>query len=351
MKIAFTADVHLHTEHPERYSALEDILGQLEAEGIEYLVVAGDLFDKQDPRFYPDFKRMCRKHSSVRLLIIPGNHDPNISDSDFGEENVWVCHEPTPWPIGDATFLLIPYEHKVSMGDKMAGEAAELAGQEWMLVGHGDYLSGVREPNPHEPGVYMPLTRADVDRHGPSQVVLGHIHKATPPEERVVYIGSPHGLDISETGKRRYLLYDTESKRFEEKAVRTDYLYFQESFFIFPADDEVVRLQSKIHARMESWGLSEGEWDKVRLRVSAGGYARSPSEIHETLREGFAGLSYYNEESGPVADELFPANDSQREKLAKRALEKLKELDFPLGGKEPDAEDVRLIILQTIYGT
>ena len=48
MKIAVTADVHLTTreDNPERFNALEDILGSLEGLGIEHLIIAGDLFNK-----------------------------------------------------------------------------------------------------------------------------------------------------------------------------------------------------------------------------------------------------------------------------------------------------------------
>ena len=75
MTVALTADVHLRTkiDHPERYNALENILEQIEAEGIKILIIAGDLFDK-DFRNYADFEKLCKKHPDVQLEIIPGNH-------------------------------------------------------------------------------------------------------------------------------------------------------------------------------------------------------------------------------------------------------------------------------------
>ena len=80
MRISVTADVHLRTkaEHHERYNALENIFEQTITEGIENLLVAGDLFDKvlQD---YSEFEELCRKFSNLQVHIIPGNHDPSIS--------------------------------------------------------------------------------------------------------------------------------------------------------------------------------------------------------------------------------------------------------------------------------
>ena len=37
---------------------------------------------------------------------------------------------------------------------------------------------------------------------------------------------------------------------------------------------------------MENWGLSDEDWDKIRLRVVPEGMPVIPSEIQETLRGG-----------------------------------------------------------------
>ena len=144
MKIAFTADVHLHTEHPERYGALEDILGQLEAEGIECLVVAGDLFDRDnDEVSLKDFERMCGEHPAIQVLVIPGNHDESLDPSHLTQGNVQVYREPIVWPLEGINLLLVPYAAG-DMGEAIVEKTAELEGKPWMLVGHGDYMSGLR---------------------------------------------------------------------------------------------------------------------------------------------------------------------------------------------------------------
>jgi metallophosphoesterase superfamily enzyme len=77
--IAVTADVHLgiRDDHPERYSALENIFKQIEAENIKTLLIAGDLFDK-DFRNYSEFEKLCRKYPEVQLehphLYCPHHH-------------------------------------------------------------------------------------------------------------------------------------------------------------------------------------------------------------------------------------------------------------------------------------
>ena len=96
MKIAITADLHLRNRenHPERYNALENILEQIEAENIKTLIIAGDLFDK-DSRNYSDFEKICKKHGKVQLLIIPGNHDPDISGKKIVGDNIHIYSSPS----------------------------------------------------------------------------------------------------------------------------------------------------------------------------------------------------------------------------------------------------------------
>ena len=67
MKIAVTADAHLRAEagHPERYNALENVFAQTVEAGIENLIIAGDLFDK-DFQDYSKFEKLCRNHTSLQ---------------------------------------------------------------------------------------------------------------------------------------------------------------------------------------------------------------------------------------------------------------------------------------------
>jgi calcineurin-like phosphoesterase family protein len=168
MKIAITADVHLRTreEHPERYNALENIIEQIEAENIETLIIAGDLFDK-DSRSYTDFEKLCKKHGGVQLHIIPGNHDPVISEKGIVGENIHIYTAPITSEIDSTTFLFLPYEEKANMGEKIAEVENEIKEEKWVLVAHGDYYGGARQTNPLEPGTYMPLSRKDLERFNP----------------------------------------------------------------------------------------------------------------------------------------------------------------------------------------
>lgn len=350
MKIAVTADVHLRAgaEHPERYKALENIFEQTAAAGIENLIIAGDLFEK-DFQNYSEFESLCRDHPSVQLHIIPGNHDPSISEKSITGDNIHIYTNPTALEFDSVTFLFIPYEEKAKMGEKIAQLEHEIDGKQWVLVGHGDFYGGVTELNHLEPGTYMPLSRKDLGRFKPRTVFLGHIHKPHSPANGVYYVGSPCGLDISETGHRRFVVYDTADGSMEDRVIESDVLYFTESFLVLPRDNEVPLLEEEIANRIESWNITASDHSRVQVRVEASGYAKNRSAVLAALELGFAGFAYFKDEQ-PTIENLSVSSDDQLEAISERTMKLIEELDWSFGGDEPTREQVELAALSVIYG-
>lgn len=349
MKIALTADVHLgiREDHPERYNALRDILEQLKDENIKELIIAGDLFDK-DFRNYVEFEELCKDYSGIQLHVVPGNHDPGVSDKSIVGENISIYTSPTIKAFGSTDFLFLPYEEKRAMGEKIAEMESELGRKQWILIAHGDYYGGVKELNPLEPGTYMPLSRKDIERFKPQNVFLGHIHKPIG-WNNVYYTGSPCGLDINETGKRRFLIYDTIDGSVAYRTVATDVLYCNESFVLVPSNNEVSRLEHEIRKRIESWDFDLVDHEKVIVRVKAEGYAIDRSAVLEALEQGFENFKYYKNE-GPNIDNLSASSDIQLNAIAERTLEIIGDLDWGFGGNEPEKERVIVMALSVIYG-
>ncbi len=348
MRISVTADVHLRTraEHSERYNALENIFEQTITEGIENLLIAGDLFDK-DFQNYSEFEALCQQYSQLQLHIIPGNHDPSISGKSIVGNNIHIYTDPTALEIGSTTFLFVPYEEKAEMGEKIAEMEKEIEGKEWILVAHGDYYGGVKELNPLEPGTYMPLSRKDLERFKPRTVLLGHIHKALS-QNNVHYAGSPCGLDINETGRRTFLVYDTADGSIVRREVTTDVLFFNESLVIVPMSNEVSLLEREIRKRIESWEIDPADYAKIRVRVEAKGYATDRSAVLAALEQGFGGFKYFKDE-GPKIERLSASSDRQLNAMAERTMKLIDELDWSFGGDEPAKEDVTIAALSVIY--
>jgi len=347
-RIAVTADVHLRSrgEHPERFNALRDVMEKTHSLGIGALIIAGDLFDKNF-QSYSEFEALCREFPDLHLYIIPGNHDPGLQGRHIVSSNATIYSKPSSVELGSRPFLFLPYTDGKTMGEVIADMGWKPSTEPWALVGHGDFLGGTREPNPLEPGVYMPLLRADLQRFQPRVVLLGHIHDP-PSHPTVHYPGSPCSLNISETGRRSFLVVDTEGWDVSSHPIDTDVLFFRETLVLVPHEQEAPRLRATVRERIRAWGISPSERDKVRIRVEASGYVRDRSAVAAVLEEEFSDFTFHKDE-GPNYDRLSVSVDIQLNAIAEKVRASIQELEFSFGGDEPTEEDALHCALELIY--
>jgi len=330
MKIAFTADLHLRNrkDTPERYRALEYILNDLTAKKISELIIAGDAFDR-DFFNYSDFNDLCSGFSNIRITIFPGNHDVQISKKYFPPQNLEVINEPVLKQYGDIPVLILPY-HPVKLMDEALTEFFynNNLPERWLLTGHGDYCTTTKDFNPYEPGIYMPLSGSAVNKFNPLTVILGHIHK---PSEtgRIIYPGSPCPVDINETGKRRYLIFDTSDNSIEKLPVKTDIIYFNETLISFPAANETRAICDAIDMMIKNWKLDNNEKDLVKLRLKIKGFTSNLTLLKESVIKHLKdrGIVLYDE-NGPDLKEVnvIKEADDDRVTLLKKTIEKINHL-------------------------
>ena len=338
MKIAITADVHLRSrqETPERYAALENIFSQCEKEGLEQVFILGDLFDR-DFNNYHDFDELCRMRSGLKITVLPGNHDSGLKRKYFTAENLRVVEEPLlETPAGSRAqkinFLFIPYASGLSLDEALEVFTRNQEPGRFVLFGHGDWLSGARSANAYEQGFYMPLSQRAVEKFSPLRVFLGHIHQVDGGLDRaVIYPGSPCGLEINETGKRRFLVYDPEENRVELREVVTPVIYFQETLLVLPVDEEISRLRELIRKMMERWQVPDQDLKKVKLRLKVRGFTRDKEALARFIQQEISGcgLSFYDE-TGPDFSELKITTDESEARLLllKQLEEKLQQVDL-----------------------
>lgn len=350
MKIAITADVHLKTESesPERYNAFIDILNQCCELGISDLVIAGDLFE-QTMQTYSDFEAICQKtsYSDINYHIIPGNHDLNIHPKHFAARNIKIYANPT-WVVFDAgwSFLFMPYMMDKSMGEVIQENISNKTTDKWCLLGHGDWSAGLKSPNPYEPGIFMPITNKDIAIYKPDYVFLGHLH--TPIDTRCLYYpGSPCGLDITETGFRRFLVFDFETNSLESHKIHTEVIYFIDDLVVLPTEDESQILNFTIQRSIKSWGLDDMDHEHVRVRVSCRGYSVNKAQLLETIMDSYKSFKF---ESEPDISEVFIANDPERNYLMEKVREQLEALDWDEGSSKPSKNEILLNALHLVYG-
>jgi hypothetical protein len=233
------------------------------------------------------------------------------------------------------------------MGEPIAENECIIKENNWVLIGHGDYYGGVRNPNPLEPGTYMPLSRENVVSFNPQAVFLGHIHKPAN-WQNVYYTGSPCGLDISEVGIRRFFIYNTQNAQITSEQVKTEVIYFQETFLIVPVEDEHRRLKQEAEDRIFSWGISPEEYSKVIVRIEALGYSLDKSGILSVLTEVFSRFRYYKDESPDISN-LSTSLDHQLNAIAESTLKQIDELEWDFEENEPGIDMLKVEALKLIY--
>jgi len=346
VNIAITADVHLTAgeNHPERYNALVNIFDSLVKQDINTLIIAGDLFDK-DCSDYSRFEEVCRRYPQIGIHIIPGNHDPDISRSVIVGENIRIYDVPALQEFDGLNFVFLPYSATSGMGESIREIRPE---KRWVLVGHGDYFGGMKQRNPYEKGTYMPLYRKDIEEFSPWRVFLGHIHKPMN-TDNLYYPGSPCGMDINETGRRRYLVFNTATGHIISETVQTDVIYLQEKFLVIPDDNEVERLCNDAEKRIAAWDLSQEDRKRARIRIKATGYTGDREMILGCLKDVFSVYDFVQDED-PDISSLYVAKDNRRNAIAGRVLDLIEEMGWEFGGNEPEKDKVIEIAMSVIYG-
>ncbi|NLH38986.1 MAG: hypothetical protein GX445_02865 [Elusimicrobia bacterium] len=332
MKIAITADNHLKTykETPERYKAVVDIFEKCLSNGVDYLIMAGDVFDSTNSNDskYGDFSRICKDHSNLNLIIFAGNHDPDLKQIFFTADNIEVIEKPLIKTFDGIQFLFIPYDGTKTMhtaisefmGDKKIDSR-------WVLVGHSDYVSG-GVTNGYDYGTYMPLFAKTISLYNFSKVFLGHIHKPSTIGS-VLYPGSPYPLNINETDKRGFIVYDISTDRFERMPVETDVIYFDEEFLNFPVDNETDYIKKQIDDVIKGWDISGDNLKKVYMRISIKGFSKNLKELKNEVQKHLQsyGIKLY-EDINLNNLKILSNPDDERILLLNKVMDKVKKLDM-----------------------
>lgn len=346
MKVAITADAHLtsYKETPERYHALRDIFKQAESTFLDAVLICGDLFNK-DIFNYSDFEKLVNEFPKLNIWILPGNHDSGVSARSLVGNNLQIFEKVTIIK-DECSLLLVPYQSETTMGEVIASQAKFLLPKQWALFGHGDWLDGIRTPNLLEPGTYMSLTRTDLERYQPVRTFLGHIHSRS--DGPVYYPGSPCGIDITETGTRSFLVFDSNTHNVDRRLIHTDVIYYIFNLPILPVEDEATYLQKLIAVEKENWKINNNDIARIKIRVKVQGYTKDKSTLNSILRNQFEGFAFYKNEK-PDLSQVASTVDPNRIKIAEKVKETIDCLEPNPSPDEPDKDQILMESLRLIF--
>ena len=219
MKLLHFADLHLDAPFawapPEtarvrrrnRREALARIIALAEADGVDAILCAGDLFEHE--RIGPDtveFLRSAFERTDRRVFLAPGNHDWLSERSPYAlvewSPNVHVFTEAELRPVELADGLTLwgaAHRAPANTDDLFAGFRVDRGGVNIALVHASERATLAWQESGKAP--HAPFDAADLPSTGLAHAFLGHYHLPRD-AERHTYPGNPDPLDFGETGER-----------------------------------------------------------------------------------------------------------------------------------------------------
>jgi len=238
VKILHTSDLHLRTDTPERWEALELIVNKAKENSVDVLVICGDLFDsKEDAMKSYEKLRKIFSQASFQTLILPGNHDEKFYEDGLylGNNVTIISSENNVFEFGDVKIIAIPFKKEYSSSKetiKIIHEANTYTSHTKpnILLFHGELIAPFYEPDDFgERGRYMPIDLNIFKSLNFQYILAGHFHtklsilKAS--DKFFVYSGSPVSITKKERGKRKVNLLEVGK---EPKELEIESFYYEE---------------------------------------------------------------------------------------------------------------------------
>jgi len=224
MKFLHTADVHLHSNFPQRMEALEAIAQLGRDENIDALLIAGDLFDDHHQAEILRGKvRRLFSNLPYKVLAIPGNHDERAFSEDAFYGSDFTALTEVPFSVQDLAewrIVAVPYGDGSFAPLREPLRSAVAPDKKNILMLHCSWSL------PHYTGEdyggddlrYLPVTEASLRDLGYNYILAGHFHTAyrqrrLPCGSLFVYPGSPVSVSAKEQGRRSVNVVDAQGCR------------------------------------------------------------------------------------------------------------------------------------------
>ncbi|MDD6401065.1 MAG: metallophosphoesterase [Lachnospiraceae bacterium] len=222
MKFIHIADIHMgmapdkgkiwsNDRTEEIHNTFVKVTKICEADKIDLLIIAGDLFDSQPTeKQLKELDFRLKQMGGTKTVIVAGDHDYISKDNKWSEHpfeaDVKILSSEQ---IDEAYFedlkvsvTGISYGHKECKKNIIETMAPKREDTYNILLGHGG------------DDTHMPFSREVVSKLGFDYVALGHLHKPSHMlKNRMAYAGSLEPLCSTETGKHGYILGEVDEQR------------------------------------------------------------------------------------------------------------------------------------------
>ena len=217
----------------EQREALKKVVEYIKENKIEYLFIAGDLYEHEYIRqtTIEYINNLFKEVPNTKIYIVPGNHDPYINGSMyktfnwndnvhiFGDKIELIENEDCDiYGYGFDDF----YKRDSELEDFIIKNKEKIN----ILITHGSLNGGTIEDME-----YNPLNKNRLKEIGFDYVALGHIHKLdynNEENQRIVYPGSTISMGFDELGKHGVILGDIDKEKVNLEFLPIDNKEFKE---------------------------------------------------------------------------------------------------------------------------
>lgn len=346
------------------YRAFDRIVELAIREKVDFVLIAGDLYDSQRQQIYDQltllhaFERL--DNNGIQIYIVCGNHDPQSawSQSLQWPENVHILADDRPEVVffekdrGRKAAIVGMSYPRSSVLENLAVTFPEKETDWPFTIGllHGTLGS----TDVHVP--YAPCSEDDLITKGYDYWALGHIHKpvvVSQADPVIVYPGIPQGRDIGESGPRGcYLVSVGPDGTIKPTFVETAEICWEDSAVSIDGIDTLDELDTAINKALEEMQeRNAGRFVCCRITLTGRG------EVHRDLRrEGAAedlAASFREEGSEVYLDRIIDhtAMPIDRKVLARREdlIGDILRLSDTLQ-QDPEAAETLMPLFQPLFG-
>lgn len=236
----------------EQREAFKKVIDYIEENNIEYLFIAGDLYENEYIRktTIEYINNLFKEIPNTKIYITPGNHDPYINSSMYKNfkwnENVHIFSGKIETIEGkDCDIYGYGFDNFYCRNSDI--ESIEIKNKEKIniLITHGTLNGGTIEDME-----YNPLNRNRLKELGFDYIALGHIHKPDYCEEenqRIVYSGSTISMGFDELGKHGVILGELNKENIKLEFIQIDNKEFKELELDISEINSIEELIEKIN--------------------------------------------------------------------------------------------------------
>jgi DNA repair exonuclease SbcCD nuclease subunit len=302
-KFLHTADLHLDSPllNLDRYDgapveairnatrrAFDGLVELAIAEGVRFILIAGDLYDGDcrdfnTPIYFRHRMEELRSHD-IRVFVIQGNHDAeNKTRKNFqlilpDNVHLFPTDKPATMRIDDLQVAIHGqgFAQRDICDDLSVHYPRAVRG--WLNVGLLHTSCGVHDG--HER--YAPSSIAGLTNRGYDYWALGHIHKRQKlagPSPWIVYPGNPQGRHIREDGPRGCVIVTVDDDRISKVETHVnDVLRWQNVAIDANGLDDSDVVLSEIERQMEDL-LAAGDGRPLAVRIIVSGVTKAHREL------------------------------------------------------------------------